>query len=108
MHTTLLRLGLWILVLVLALYVLHDSYADEPLGELIQMNMLQQALVVSGVLIVAGIVVRILGKGAKAVRKNRCRVCKTEIPSGAMFCRVHLRSMLNDEDEKTHMTRVRR
>ena len=108
MHTTLLRLGLWILVLVLALYVLHDSYADEPLGELIQIKMLQQALVLSGILIAAGIVVRVASKGAKAVRKNRCTVCKTEIPTGAMFCRMHLRSMLNDEDEKTHMTRVRR
>lgn len=109
MSTTLLRLGLWTLIAVLALYVLATTYADESWAELIPMRMLQQALVVSGVVIVAGIVLRILGFGAsKVTAKNRCRVCRTPIVPGAIYCRAHLRSILAEEDEKTHMTRVRR
>jgi hypothetical protein len=108
MFSTLLRLGLWILILVLALYVVHETYSDQHWVEMIPMPMLQQALVLSLVLIVAGIVTRLLGAGAKAVNKNRCRVCKTVIPSGALFCRAHLRTILHEEDDKTHMTRVKR
>lgn len=108
MSTTLLRLGLWTLILVLVLYVLATSYAEQEWTEMIPMPMLQQALVLSAALVAIGIVARIFDKGAKVVAKNRCRVCKKPIASGAMFCREHLRSILADEDEKTHMTRIRR
>lgn len=108
MATTLLRLGLWTLILVLGLYVVAESFRDQEFVELIPMPMLQQALVLSVILIVAGIIGLILGKGAKAVVKNRCSVCRTPVPSGAIYCRAHLRSILHDEDEKTHMTRIRR
>ena len=108
MSSTILRLGLWTLILVLALYVVAETYGEEPWVELIPMRMLQQALVVSGLLIVAGIALRILGVGVDAVSKNRCRVCRTTIPSGAMYCRAHLREILHEEDERTHMTKIRK
>jgi hypothetical protein len=108
MSTTLLRLGLWTVILVLALYVIDESYPDQPIAELIPTAMLQQALVVGAAAIVAGLVFRVLEKGKKAVVKNRCRVCRTPIAAGAMYCREHLRTILSDEDEKTHATRVRR
>lgn len=109
MDSTLLRLGLWTLILVLALYVLDITYPDKPFAELITPEMLSQAGALALVVIVAGIVARILGRGAKAVAgKNRCAVCRTAIPRGQIYCRAHLRSILADEDEKTHMTRVRR
>lgn len=105
MSTTLLRAGLWTIILVLVLYVLATSYANEPFAEMIPNSMLQQALVLGVLLIVAGIILRVLGVGAKAVTKNRCRVCRTPIASGALYCRAHLREILSDEDEKIHMTR---
>jgi len=108
MSSTLLRLGLWILVIVLALYVIHESFEDQPVAEYIPINMMGKALVVGAILLVAGIVLRVFEKGAKAVVKNRCRVCRTPIPSGAIYCRAHLRTILHEEDEKTHMTRLRR
>ena len=108
MSTTLLRLALWIMVLVLALYVIAESYPDQPIAELIPTGMLQQALVVAGILLVIGLVMRVLGKGARAVTKNRCKICRAVVPHGAIYCREHLRSLLHDEDEKTHMTRLRR
>ena len=108
MSTTLLRLGLWILILVLVLYVVTETYSDQQWVELIPAPMLHQAIVVAVLLLIAGIVMRVLGAGAKVVTKNRCRICKTPIAQGAIYCRAHLRTLLSDEDEKTHMTRVRR
>ncbi len=107
MSSTLLRLGLWILVVVLALYVIHETFEDSPLSEYIPMNLLQHALVIGGLLLIGGIVVRVFEKGAKKVVKNRCAVCRTPIPAGAIYCRAHLRSVLHDEDERTHMTKFR-
>lgn len=107
MATTLLRLGLWILVLVLALYVIDASYAEQPIADLIETSLLQQAMLLGAVLIVAGFVTRVLGKGAKVVTKNRCQVCRTPVPPGAIYCRAHLRSILSDEDAKAHQTRLR-
>jgi hypothetical protein len=107
MSTTLLRLGLWTLILVLAVYVLATTYSEEAWAEMIPMEMLQQALVVAGAVIVLGVVLRVFDKGAKVVVKNRCRVCRTPIVQGAIYCRAHLRSILSEEDEKTHQTRVR-
>jgi hypothetical protein len=107
MANTILRLGLWTLILVLVLYVLATTYEHEPWTELIPLRMLQQAVVLSGGLIALGIVLRILGKGADAVRKNRCRVCRTPIPPGAIYCRAHLRAVLHEEDDRTHGTRPR-
>ena len=109
MSTTILRLGLWTLIIVLALYVLASTYHDQPWAELIPMPMLQQALVVAGALIILGIILRILGKGAGAVKKkNRCQVCRTPIPPGAIYCRAHLRTILSEEDERSHATKVHR
>jgi hypothetical protein len=109
MSTTLLRLGLWTLILVLVLYVLTTTYPDQPFVEMIPMPMLQQALTLAVIVIIAGVVMRILGKGAQAVTvKNRCRVCRRPIVVGAIYCREHLRAILAEEDEKTHATRVRR
>ena len=108
MSTTLLRLGLWTMILVLALYVLDETYPDEPLADLISGPLLQQILVVAVLVILLGIVLRILSKGAAVVIKNRCRVCRTPIVPGAIYCREHLRTILSDEDDRTHNTRIRR
>lgn len=108
MSATLLRLGLWILVIVLALYVIHESFEDSPVAEYIPTGMMTKALAVGAILLIAGILFRLFEKGAKAVVKNRCAVCRTPIPSGAIYCRAHLRRILHEEDDKTHMTQIRR
>ncbi len=108
MSSTFLRLGLWVILAVVALYVLHETYADAPLGEYFSTPMLQKALVVGALLVIVGVVMRMAERGAKVVTKNRCRMCKTPIPPGAIYCRNHLRRVLEREDERTHMTRTRR
>jgi hypothetical protein len=108
MSSTVLRLGLWIILLVVVMYVLQQTYEDAPFVDFFAPAMLQKALALGGLLVMAGIVLRLLERGAKAVTKNRCIVCKTPIDHGAIYCRQHLRGILSREDEKTHMTRARR
>src|SRR4051812_11497552 len=105
MSSTLLRLGLWVILLVVVLYVLQQTYEDAPFIDFFAPAMLQKALVLGGILIAAGVVVRLIER-SKVVIKNRCVVCKTPIEPGAIYCRQHLRRVLNREDDRTHRTRV--
>ena len=107
MSSTLLRLGIWTMVLIMGLFVIQTVYADSPISDMITTTMLQQAVVVSIVLIIAGVVARMFEKGKKVVSKNRCRECSKPIPPGAIFCREHLRGVLEIEDRRTHNTRIR-
>lgn len=109
MSTTILRAGLWLLVLVLALYVIHETYAEQQFVEMIPVTMLQHALLLSGLLVVVGVAMRLLEKGQGAVSKNKCKICRTPIPSGGIYCRAHLRHVLDMEDRRTHSgtTRIR-
>lgn len=108
MYATLLRLGLWTVILVLALYVVSEAYPGSLIDELVTPAMLQQALLVGIALVVAGIIARIVSKGSAVVVKNRCSVCRSPIPAGAIYCRQHLRSILHEEEEKAHQPRSRR
>lgn len=109
MAITILRLGLWILILSLALYVVDTSMTNSPLAELVNVGLVQNVLYLGATLFVVGIVMRIFGGPASKVlqKANHCRVCSTVIPHGQIFCRVHLRGMLEREDRRTHSTRVR-
>jgi predicted nucleic acid-binding Zn ribbon protein len=109
MSSTLLRLGLYTVILTLVLFVLSSTFEDSKFGEMITSPLLQGLFIVSGLLIVAGVVMRVFSKaGVRTVSsKNRCRVCQTPIPQGAIYCRPHLRGMLEREDRKTHSTRIR-
>lgn len=109
MANTLLRFGLYLLVLSLALYVIDSSMANSPIAELMNTNMLQYFFIASAAMIVAGIVLRVVSPAATKVlqKSNRCRVCDTVIPAGQIYCRPHLRGMLEREDRKTHNSRIR-
>jgi predicted nucleic acid-binding Zn ribbon protein len=106
MSSTLLRLGLWVILLVVVMYVLQQTYEEAPFVDFFAPAMLEKALALGGALIAAGVVMRILERGAKVVVKNRCVVCKTPIEHGAIYCREHLRGVLSREDDRTHRTRV--
>jgi hypothetical protein len=108
MSSTLLRLGLWVVLLVVVLYVLQQTYEEAPFVDFFAPAMLQKALLVGGLLVVAGFVMRLLERGAKVIVKNRCIVCRLPIEHGAIYCRQHLRQVLSREDDRTHMTRLRK
>lgn len=109
MSTTVLRLGLWTLVLSLTLYVIDSTFENSRLAEMITLDLVQNVFLVSIALVAAGLVLRIFEKPAsKVIRaKNRCKVCNTPIAPGAIYCRPHLRGVLEAEDRRTHNTRTR-
>ncbi|MEK6375814.1 MAG: hypothetical protein AABO58_24325 [Acidobacteriota bacterium] len=107
MSATLLRAGLWVVLVVIVLYVMQQTFEEGPLGDYVTAPMLQKVLVLGLIAAAAGIVMRVLEKGAKVVTKNRCSVCRTPVPSGAIYCREHLRSVLHREEDRTHITRTR-
>src|SRR6266550_6952823 len=77
MSSTLFRLGLWIILAVVALYVLHETYAETHLAEYFSTPMLQKALIVGGLIVIAGLVTRVIEQGAKkVVHRHRCSICK--------------------------------
>lgn len=108
MSGTVLRLGLWTILVVVAAYVLHETFAETPVGEYFSTSTLQKGLAIGILLVIVGVVMRMLEKGAKVVHKNRCVICKTPVPAGAIYCRAHLRSVLHREEDRTHMTNPRR
>lgn len=108
MSATLIRLGLWTLVLALALYVVHETFETSTLAEATPLPLLYKVIVGAVLLMAAGFVVRMFEKTAKAVAKNRCSVCRAPIPAGAIYCRAHLRNVLEREDDRAHLTRTRK
>lgn len=107
MSSTFLRLGLWIILADVAIYVLHETYEGMPAAEYFSSDTLRKALILGLLLAIVGVVLRLFEKGAKRVSKNRCRICKTPVPVGAIYCRQHLRNVLQREEDRTHMTRTR-
>ena len=108
MSSTLLRLGLWVTLLSIVAYVLHETFTDQDIAAFIPVPFMVKALALGVILAVAGIVTRVLESGAKAVSKNRCVVCRTPVPLGAIYCRAHLRAVLHHEEDLTHTTKTRR
>jgi hypothetical protein len=108
MSSTLLRLGLWVTLLAIVAYVIHETFSEQDLAAFVPVPVMVKALALGVILVAAGLVMRVLETGAKAVVKNRCVVCRTPIPAGAMYCRAHLRDVLHREEDRTHMSKTRR
>jgi len=112
MSSTVLRFGLWLTILTLVAFIFDSNFDETPLGQLITPTLLQHMFIFSGALVVIGVVLTVLEKATRkvGVGKNKCRVCGVAVPQGAIYCREHLRTILEAEDRRTHsgVTRVPR
>ena len=97
MATTLFRAGLWIILLMFALYVLRETFLESV--SILSSDMLERI----GML---GVAVLVLGVGAWIYeqatgtrhRKGRCQVCRRPVFAGEIYCREHLRRVLDEVD----------
>jgi hypothetical protein len=105
MSQTLLRFGLWIVLAVLTLYVVRETFPESPFADIAGEQTLQYAGLFGLGLIAGGFVVGLLERAWTTARKNRCIVCGTSIPRGEVYCKGHLRQVL--EKEREHDRRVR-
>lgn len=107
MSSTLFRLGLWTTILVLVAYVISESMPGSTIAEMLPMHLMTKVLLVAALLVVAGLIAKMFEKTRAKALRNRCRVCGTPVSSGAIYCRNHLRKVLELEDRRTHNTRIR-
>ena len=107
MASTLLRSGLWVIFFVIVMYVLHDTYEDSPLVEFFSPAVMQRTLILGSVLLGGGLVASLFRKKNGAVAKSRCVICNAPIVKGGIYCRDHLKRVLDLEEERTHRSRGR-
>lgn len=108
MSSTLLRFGLWIVLIALAFYVIHETFPEAPQSEYISAGMLQKVGAVGVGMVLLGFVLGLFQKAAAKAFKQRCTVCRRPIPHGEIYCREHLRKILEEEDERIHGMRLPR
>lgn len=99
MSQTLLRFGLWIIMSVLAGYVLRETFAQGQLRELLNPELLQNIGAVGVLMLVLGGVMRLVEK-IFGKKRNRCAICGQRILPGEIYCRADLRRILAEEDER--------
>lgn len=99
MSQILLRLGLWIVLAVLAGYVLGETFAEGQIRELLNPELLKYIGAVGILMMTVGGFWRgfdkVFGK-----KRNRCAVCGQRILPGEIYCRSDLRRILAEEDER--------
>lgn len=107
MSQTFLRFGLWIVLIVLALYVVRESIAGSSGSEYVTDSILQRAAAVGVLLLVAGGALSILEKSASKVKLKKCAMCRQPVARGEIYCRTHLRQIIEREHELSRRARPR-
>jgi predicted nucleic acid-binding Zn ribbon protein len=105
MSTTFLWIGLWLVAVVMGLFIAKDVASDAPFLQWVTTALLVQGGALGIVLTGAGIVLRLFERVAPK-SKRRCVVCRKPVFGQEMYCRDHLRGILEEEDERTHRTRT--
>jgi predicted nucleic acid-binding Zn ribbon protein len=106
MASTLLRYGLWVILLVLVAYVLRETFQDQAFSEMIPEQVLEKAGAFGLLLLAAGAITAVIEKVFRK-QHSKCAICKTKIPYGEIYCRAHLREILEEEDLRLHKTSTR-
>ena len=107
MSHTFLRFGLWIILLVLALYVVRETFGANAGGEFITDDILKKSAAFGVILLSAGIVSWVLEKVFSKVKLRHCALCSQSVAKGEIYCRTHLRQLLEREDTINRRSRVR-
>ena len=103
MSAILTRFGLYTILVVLAVFVARENVDGIPYTHLITDTLLVQVGLAGVVMAVAGVIIgpfeRLQAKGA---RSKKCVVCKAPVIAGKMYCRTHLREIIDKEDYRRH------
>ena len=105
MYITLFRTGIWVIIATLAAYVIRETYLGEMLVFLNE-QLLQRALMLGAGAIGLGVLAWI-GSKIFPKKKGHCKICRQSIPPGAIYCRIHLRDVLEKARHTEMMPRER-
>lgn len=101
MSSFFIRLGLYAILLMLAVFVAGQAFS-LPYADYLTSAHLGQVGVVGVVVIAIGAVLRVGEKVRKKTKKGkgRCILCKRPVLVGDKYCREHLRQMIGDEQDR--------
>ena len=94
MALTLFRTGIWILLAVLAMWVLRDA-ALKDFANLLNNQLLNRAGMLGFAVIGLGVLAMIYEKVAVRPKKAKCKVCGRPVIAGEFYCREHLRELVD-------------
>lgn len=103
MSPGLIRTGLWLVLIVLALALLREGLLDPASDVSIASGpLIEKGLVLGAGLTVAGAFLWLIQKLLGSSPKGRCAECRRPVPKGDIYCRLHLRQIVYDEDDRGH------
>lgn len=97
MSMTLIRLGVWSLVVILAAYVLTETVPDSAIARVITGQLLFLLTQIALGVVALGLLIA-LGEKLWNLRRRKCKTCGRPIPSTQIYCRLHLNEVLEEED----------
>ncbi|MFN2239479.1 MAG: hypothetical protein ABR524_08800 [Thermoanaerobaculia bacterium] len=102
MSAILTRFGLYTILVVLAVFVLRENVDGIPYTELLTDTLLVQIALAGVIMVVAGIILGPFERLQTKASRKRCVVCRAPVIVGKMYCRTHLREILENEDARRH------
>lgn len=102
MSRSLIRISLWALLAVIVLAFVRETLEEGPL-KLQSEKYIEVALVASLLLLAASLILFLFEKLFGGPGRNRCAVCRKRIPKPEMYCRNHLRDVINEEYDRSHL-----
>jgi len=94
MALTLFRLGIWILMAVLVVWVLRDAVLAD-FADHLSNRLLNQVGLVGLATLFLGVIAVIWEKLSAGPKKHRCKVCGKPVSAGEYYCREHLREIVD-------------
>ena len=102
MSRLLIRLSLWALLASIVLALVREMIADGPLKN-DSAPFIEVAVKGSLMLLAAALILFLLEKMFSGRGRNRCAVCRKSIPKPEIYCRNHLREVINEEYDREHL-----
>lgn len=102
MSAILTRFGLYTILVVLAVFVLRENVDGIPYGEFLTDTLLVQVGLAGVVLAVVGVILGPFERLRTKTSRKKCVVCRAPVIVGKMYCRTHLREILEKEDYRRH------
>lgn len=94
MAITLFRLGLWILLAVLATWVLRDNVLSDA-AQFLNAQLLNRAGLLGIGTIALSVVALVFEKLTSGPVKRKCKTCGKPTIAGEFYCRPHLRDIMD-------------
>jgi hypothetical protein len=101
MSAILTRFGLYTILVVLAIFLLRENVRGIPYADILSDTLLVQIGLAGVVLAVVGVIIGPFER-LRADSRKKCVVCRGPVIVGKLYCRTHLREIIEAEDARRH------